>query len=129
MSIHYVVQAKKNPLDPQATLKYHPVSKSLKPLDRDFLINDMVEHTSLTYQEAASGIDYLFEAIPKYLSLGFTVQIGKIGYFRITFKTEGSATPQEVTPEKIRRKKLVFVCGKEIRHKVNNFAVEKYPEV
>ena len=129
MSIHYVVQAKRNPLDQQASPKYHPVSKSIKPLDRDFLISDMVEHTSLTYQEAAAGIDYLFEAIPKYLSLGFTVQIGKMGYFRISFKSEGSNTPQEVTADKIRRKKLVFVCGKEIRNKVNSFSVEKFPEL
>ena len=129
MSIHYVIQSRKNLQDLTAAPKYHPISKSIKPIERDFLITDMVKHTSLTYQEAAAGIDYLFEAIPKYLSLGFTVQIGKIGYFRITFKTEGSDTPQEVTADKIHRKKLVFVCGKEIRQKVNNFTVEKFPEL
>ncbi|MCL2651900.1 MAG: hypothetical protein FWD60_12890, partial [Candidatus Azobacteroides sp.] len=72
---------------------------------------------------------YLFDSIPKYLSLGFTVQIGKVGYFRITFKTEGSETSEEVTPDKIKRKRLVFVCGREIREAVNGFNVEKYPEV
>ena len=128
MSIHYVVQPRKNPLLPGTDPKYYPVSKSLKPLDRAFLIRDMVTNTSLTYEEAASGIDYLFKAIPKYLSLGFTVQIGKMGYFRITFKTQGSDTPEEVSPDKIRRKKLVFVFGKEIRKTVNDFLVEKYPE-
>jgi hypothetical protein len=55
--------------------------------------------------------------------------IGKIGYFRISFRTEGSDTPEEVSADKIRRKKLVFICGKEIRRTVNGFTVEKFPEV
>ena len=128
MSIHYVVQPRKNPLLPEAAPKYYPVSKSLKPIDRDFLIRDMVTNTSLTYQEATTGIDYLFKAISKYLSLGFTVQIGKTGYFRITFRAKGSETIEEATPEKIIRKRLVFVYGKEIRRMINDFTVEKYPE-
>ena len=128
MSIHYVIQPRKNLAQPDAAPKYYPISKSLKPIDRDFLIRDMVKNTSLTFQEAATGIDYLFDSIPKYLSLGFTVQIGKIGYFRITFRTEGSETPEEVTADKIKRKRLIFVCGKEIRDIVNGFTVEKYPE-
>jgi len=129
MSIHYVIKSKKNLAKPDASPLYYPISKSLKPFGRDLLIKDMVTHTSLTYQEAEAGIDYLFDSIPKYLSLGFTVQIGKMGYFRITFKSEGSDTPEEVTTDKIRRKRLVFVCGKEIRETVNGFSVEKYPEV
>ena len=128
MSIHYVIKSKKNLMQPDAAPKFHPVSKSLKPISRDFLIKDMVKNTSLTYQEAATGIDYLFESIPKYLSLGFTVQIGKIGYFRIAFRTEGSETPEEVTADKIKRKRLIFVCGREIREMVNSFTVEKFPE-
>ena len=128
MSIHYVVKSKKNLMMPDAAPKFHPVSKSLKPFGRDLLIKDMVKNTSLTFQEAATGIDYLFDSIPKYLSLGFTVQIGKMGYFRIAFRTEGSDTPEEVTADMIKRKRLVFVCGKEIRDAVNNFSVEKYPE-
>lgn len=128
MSIHYVVRAKKNPRDPEAPVMYYPVSKSLKPIDREFLINDMVQNTSLNFQEAATGIDYLFETLPKYLSLGFTVKLGKMGYFRIVFRTDGSLTPEEVTTDKITRRKLVFVCGHEIRKAINAFHVEKFPE-
>ena len=128
MSIHYVVKSRRNLKQPGAAPLYYPLSKSLKPFSRDLLIKDMVTHTSLTYQEAATGIDYLFDSIPKYLSLGFTVQIGKMGYFRIVFKSEGSETIEAVTADKIKRKRLVFVCGKEIRETVDGFLVEKYPE-
>jgi len=78
--------------------------------------------------ETLAGIDYLFDSIPKYLSPGFTVQIGKMGYFRVAFRSEGSETPEEVMAEMIKRKRLVFVCGKEIRDAANGFSVEKFPE-
>jgi hypothetical protein len=44
------------------------------------------------------------------------------------FNCEGSDTPEEATTDKILKKKLVFVCGKGIRNKVNGFTVEKYPQ-
>ena len=127
MSVHYVAQPRKNLKDPSEPPMYYVISKSLKAIDRDYLIQDMVRNTSLTEDEAATGINYLFKAIPRLLELGFTVQLGKLGYFRITFKSEGSVLEEDATPDKIIRKKLIFTCGKEIRKAVNEFSVEKYP--
>jgi len=42
------------------------INKSFDAIDRDFLINDMVNNTSLTFNEAATGIDYLFKSISEY---------------------------------------------------------------
>ena len=126
MSIRYVVRSKKNPKDPAAAPKFYLITKSFAAIDRDFLIKDMVKHTSLTAQEAAAGIDYLFDEIPKFISLGFTVQIGKLGYFTIAIKSEGSDTEEEATVDKIKRKRLVFVAGKGIRRMINEFPAEKH---
>ena len=128
MSIHYVAQLRKNPKNPVEEPKFYVISKSLKSVGRDYLIQDMVRNTSLTEEEAATGINYLFKAIPRLLELGFTVQLGKLGYFRIAFKSEGSETKEEATPDKIKRKKLIFICGNAIRKAVNEFIVEKFPE-
>ena len=126
MSIRYIVTPKKDPRNPDATPKFYMMTKSFAAVDRDFLIKDMVNHTSLTAQEAATGIDYLFEVIPKYIFLGFTVQIGKLGYFTVAIKSEGSDTEKEATADKIKRKRLVFVVGKDIRKKINEFPAERY---
>ena len=126
MSLRYEVRQIKNPKDPSAEAKYYLTAKTFAPIDRKFLIKDMVNHTSLTKQEAATGIDYLFEVIPKYISLGFTVQIGELGHFRIALKSEGSDTPEEATVDKIISKRLVFFCGAEVRKQINECSVEKY---
>jgi len=124
MSIRYVVQQRKDPRDPAASHKYYLISKTFAAVDRNFLIKDMVKNTSLTANEAATGIDYLFDSIPKFLSMGFTVQIGSLGYFTIIINSKGSDTLEEATADKIKRKRLVFVAGKEVRKQINEMQAE-----
>ena len=129
MSIRYVVQQRKNPKDPAADPKYYLINKSFDAIGRDFLINDMVNNTSLTANEAATGIDYLFKTIPKYISLGFTVKLGRMGYFTVGIKSEGSDTEEEATTDKIKRKRLVFIVGKDVRKQINDLPAEKHTKV
>jgi len=125
MSIRYVVQQRKDPRDPAASPKYYLINKTFANIDRNFLIKDMVKNTSLNANEAATGIDYLFDSIPKFISMGFTVQIGKLGYFTVGIKSEGSDTEEEATADKIKRKRLIFIVGKEIRDEINNMSAER----
>jgi len=126
MAVRYTTAQLRNPQDPSAPKKFYLIEKSLGSIDRQYLINDMVRNTSLTPMEAATGIDYLFSAIPRLLELGFTVQIGELGYFRIGISSEGSDTKEEATPDKIKVKRLRFIPGDIIRKRVNDFAVEKH---
>ena len=129
MAIRYVVQQRKNPQDSAANSKYYLISKSFDAVDRDFLINDMVLNTSLTTHEAATGIDYLFKTIPKYISLGFNVKIGRLGYFTVAIKSEGSETEEEATVDKIKKKRLVFIVGKDVRKQINDLPAEKHTKI
>lgn len=128
MSIRYRILPLKNPRDLMAPEKYYLIEKSIGSIGRNYLVKDMVRHTSLTKQEAETGIDYLFDAIPRFLELGFTVQLGRIGYFMTTIKSEGSDTEKEATVDKVRRIRLNFVPGEDIRTEVNNYSLEKFPE-
>ena len=89
----------------------------------------MVRNTSLTKKEAETRIDYLFEAFPHFLELGYTVQLGEVGYFRLTFNSEGSDTAEEVSRDKIKKTRLRFICGRNIRDLINKFSIEKFPTV
>ena len=77
--------------------------------------------------EAATAIDYLFNAIPRLLELGFTVQLCELGYFMVSIKSDGSDLPEEAAPDKIRSMHLRFIPGLSIRKQVNDFPVEKFP--
>ena len=127
MAVRYVSTEVRNPLDPSAPKKFYLMQKSVGSIDRDYLIRDTVRNTSLTPMEAATGIDYLFSAIPRFLELGFTVQLGKLGYFIVSIKSEGSDLKEEAVPDKIKSMHLRFIPGDEIRKQVNDFSVEKFP--
>ena len=127
MAIRYVSTQVRNPLDPSAPKKFYLIQKSVGSIGRDYLIKDTVRNTSLTPMEAATAIDYLFNAIPRLLELGFTVQLGELGYFRVTIKSEGSDLMEDAAPDKIKSMHLRFIPGEEIRKRVNDFSVEKFP--
>ena len=127
MPIRYVNAQLRNPQDPTAPQKHYLIAKTVGNIDRNYLIKEMVRNTSLTPMEAMTAIDYLFNAIPRLLELGFTVQLGEMGYFMVIIKSEGSDTPDEATPDKIRNMRLKFVPGTNIREQVNRFSVEKFP--
>jgi len=127
MAIRYVSTQVRNPLDPSAPKKFYLIQKSVGSIDRNYLIKDTVRNTSLTQMEAATAIDYLFNAIPRLLELGFTVQLGELGYFMVSIKSEGSDLKEDAAPDKIRSMHLRFIPGLEIRKQVNDFAVEKFP--
>ena len=127
MAIRYVSTQVRNPLDPSAPKKFYLIQKSVGSINRDYLIKDTVRNTSLTPMEAATAIDYLFNAIPRLLELGFTVQLGELGYFRVTIKSEGSDLMEDAAPDKIKSIHLRFIPGEEIRKRVNDFSVEKFP--
>ena len=128
MSVRYVPTLLGNPQDETAPKKFYLLEKCIGSIDRDYLIKDMVRNTSLTQMEAATGLNYLFSAIPRFLELGFTVQIGEMGYFKISIRSEGSETLEEAIPDKIRSMHLRFVPGADIREQVNKFSVEKFPK-
>lgn len=128
MPIFYIVQPRKNPLNKQADPKYYLIAKSWDHVTRDVLLEDMVRNTSLTTNEAAAGMDYLFNSIPRYLRHGLTVQLGPLGYFKTTIQSQGVEDPDDATPETIKGIKLRFVPGRAIREEIRNLPVEIYPE-
>lgn len=128
MAIRYVIQLRSNPLKKEEDAKFYLAAKSLGSIDRKSLIEDMVRNTSLTKNEAATGIDYLFEAIPRFLALGFTVKLGELGYFKTTISCEGVDALTDATPDKVRKLRVRFIPGSLIRGFANGFHLEKYPE-
>lgn len=129
MPIRYVVQKRANPTDLTAPKKYYLIAKSLGCVTRKDFIEQMVLHTSLTPNEAATGLDYLMEALPRLLKMGFTVKLGELGYFKTTISSEGCLKESDISTKNVRNVRVRFVCGKSMRTEVKEALLEKFPEV
>jgi Bacterial nucleoid DNA-binding protein len=129
MSLHYVVRKKRNGIDPSKSEKYYLIQKSLGRLGKKELVEDMVKHTSTTKQEAQSAIEYLFEAIPRLIQLGFTVHYEGIGYFCTTIQSEGCDTPEEANAVKKKAVKLHFRPCSKLKKEINSIPIHPYPKI
>jgi Bacterial DNA-binding protein. len=127
MALHYVIQQRKNPKDLLAPGKYYLISKSLPAIDRKTFVEDMVRNTSLTKNEATTALDYLFEALPRYIALGHTVKLGELGYFRAAIQSIGSDSEDEASTDKVTKKRVLFIFGAKTRQLISNIPLEKFP--
>ena len=128
MSIHYVVRKKGNTINPSDTGKYYLIQRSLGRIGKKELVEDMVNHTSTSRQEAQSSIEYLFEAIPRLLRLGHTVYYDGVGYFCTSIRSEGCDTPEEANAFKKKEIKLHFRPCRKLREAINKIEIHPYPE-
>lgn len=127
MPIYYDIQRRANPNDPEAPHKYFLIQKSLGTLDLDFFIEDIVKNKSLTKEEARTGIVYFFDAVRKYLKLGYNVNVKGIGRFYVGIKSEGSNAKEEANYHKKKALKLHFVPSKTLTKEIEQIPVKKYP--
>lgn len=123
MSIQYHVVKRKNYIHPEAKEQYYPQAKSVTHVNTKSLISSMVNNTSLTEMEALTAINYLFKEISRYLEMGISVRLDGFGYFRTTLRSEGSDTPEEVTPDKIKSVGLNFVFSRDYIQEFNRKVV------
>ena len=82
--IKYNVIARKDPRDPNAIPKYHPVLKSVQSINEDYIARELAEKSSLSEGDVMSIITNLFKMLPKELAHGRTVRLGSLGTFSLT---------------------------------------------
>ena len=128
MPIFYNVRKKKCSFAENRKERYYLIAKSWDQVGYDDLIEQMVRHVSLTREEAKSALSYLMEAIPELLKLGCTVDLGELGYLKVTIQSEGSDTPEEATADKIRNRRICFVPSSKLRESIRQLPVERFPE-
>ncbi len=126
MAINYKVIARPDPQHPEEERKFYLNVKSLGCVNEETFIQDLVRNTSMTKEEAASVISYLAKSLVKYLALGFTVRLGKLGYFKLTIKSRGVKSLEEANYNQIEKIQLNFIPDKRFARLINGFKVQRF---
>lgn len=125
MAIHYYVQPRESYYGNERKTRYFLIAKSVGRLNRKDLIKYMTQNVSLTSSEAASALDYLLEAIPRFLQLGLRLDLGDLGSINTTIRSEGSATPEEATVHKVKEICIHFKPSKKLKLTMKNTPLVK----
>jgi predicted histone-like DNA-binding protein len=80
----------------------------------------LADETTLNPKEAEMSLYQLLKVIIRLLLDGHTVQLGELGSFRLTARSEGSATEAEVNASKIKNVHVNFIASSALREQIKN---------
>ena len=63
------------------------------------------------------------QLIPKYLANGNIVSLGELGNLRLNFSSEGTDTENAFSPSKIKKVRIVFTPGTDIKKSILTFTI------
>lgn len=91
----------------------------------DELAQKLAKETSLSEVSVKAVLWGLSSAIPDLLLNNYSVEIGELGIFSVSLKSEPGYSAEEATWRKIRDLKVNFRVGKKIQEKVKNAKFER----
>jgi predicted histone-like DNA-binding protein len=115
MPAKYKVIEKVNPRDPQGPRKFYPSLQSDGRSNQRKLALEAADRSTLSDADMDASMTNLLALIPKHLAEGRVVELGEFGTFRLTIKTEGAETAEEVTSRNIKKVGVRFIPGAAFR--------------
>lgn len=106
--LDYKIVGRKNPLNPQAPLKYYAVPSSKGLLSTEKVCKEITVNTTTSVGEMYDAFRAMSERIPELLLNGNSVRLGDLGTMRISFGSSGADSPEEFKANMIRDVKIVF---------------------
>jgi predicted histone-like DNA-binding protein len=125
MSLKYRIIPKVNPQNKNAAPKYYATATSRGSIDLEQLLDAVCEETTLNRDEARMSLNRVFKKAEEYLSLGFNVHLGELGYMHVTARSNGVDKPEDATANMITDIVPRFVFGKKLRENVKKIPVER----
>jgi len=125
MSVKYNVVERGKPGDPTAPKKYYPSAIARGRVDLRHIAERAAAVSTVSVPDSVAVIEAFFSIIPDELGRGNVVEIGDLGSFWLKFKSEASATPEEVTSKKITAVLARFIPAKKFKEKLKYLSFEK----
>jgi predicted histone-like DNA-binding protein len=98
--------------------KWYPVLKSTGLVKEREVAKQLADETTLNPREAEMAVGQLMKVVTKLLLNGNTVQLGELGSFRLTAKTEASNKKEEVTAQKIKKVRVRFSESTDLKNAI-----------
>jgi predicted histone-like DNA-binding protein len=125
MSILYKVVARVNPQDRSAAPKYYAEAVSRGSISTEDFLDDVCADTTLNRDEVRMSFNKGFRTILQYAEKGISVHLDSLGYIKISTKSEGKDTEEEVTADSIIDIIPHFVFSKDFRSALKKVRREK----
>ncbi|GHT13626.1 hypothetical protein FACS189426_18800 [Bacteroidia bacterium] len=120
MALFFKKVQRGNPRNPDAPKLWHPILKSVGLVKEKQVAKLLADETTLNPKEAEMTLYQLLKVVTNLLLEGHTVQLGSLGSFRLTVRTEGSEKEEEANASKIKHLQLRFAASEEMRDQIKH---------
>ena len=125
MSVKFRTVKRKNLQDPTAPPKNYAIVHAQEVTDIDGLSALISDKSTISRPDVYAVIMALLETIISELQAGRAVKLGKLGSFSISVNSEGIETAEEVTASLIKKARVVYRPGMEIKDMLKVLRYEK----
>ncbi|MDR2118451.1 MAG: DNA-binding protein [Tannerellaceae bacterium] len=121
----FKVQKRVNPSRPEGKkIQFAVPINPGKMTVKDFSAQ-IAARSSLTRGDVESTLTNFLEALPAFLRLGMSVQLGDLGTMRLSIQSEGVEEDQSFTTNHIKGVRVVFVPGIELKNSLKHIPFEE----
>lgn len=125
MPVKYKLVQRGNPANPDSPKKFYATPASRGKTTIKEISKDISDISSLNYGDISNVLNNFVQLIPKYLANGNIVSLGEMGNLRLNFSSEGADTESAFSPAKIKKVKIVFTPGPDLKQSIPTLSFEK----
>ncbi|MDR1594165.1 MAG: hypothetical protein LBS43_06750 [Prevotellaceae bacterium] len=125
MSLWYKIVSRINPLNRSAAPKYYAEVVMRGHVSYDEFLDAVCEDTTLNRDEVRMAFNKGFKTILSFSKMGISVHLDSLGYTRVTMRSKGMDTPEEVTANAITDIVPHFVFSEGFRSELKKERIEK----
>jgi predicted histone-like DNA-binding protein len=125
MSVKFKTIKRKNLQDPTAPPKNYAIVNSQEVTDIDGLAALISDKSTISRPDVYAVIIAMLEVIVKELAAGRAVKLGKLGTFSVSLSSEGIEATEEVTAALIKKARVIYRPGMEIKDMLKILKYEK----
>jgi predicted histone-like DNA-binding protein len=112
MSVKYSVISKKDPRNPVASPKYYASLKNRGRSSLRQVATQIGEISTVSSADTMATLEGLLTVVPQELLDGRIVELGDLGTFRLSAKSDGAPDPGDISARSITGVKVIFTPGR-----------------
>jgi predicted histone-like DNA-binding protein len=114
---------RKNPLN-AALQKWYLTQEKAGTVGMAEIAKEIEGRSALSIGDVQSVLSNLVELLPVFLRLGQTIKLEGFGSFRVSVKSDGTATPDELNAHHVKGVKLVFLPSRDLKRGLEDMSFE-----
>ena len=125
MSVKYNLTERGIPAQPEAPKKWYANAKADGSVTLKQLGKEIAQRSTVNHADTLAVLECLTQLLTERLSDGKIVRFGDFGSFQITLGSTGAETEAKFHSSMIKKKKIIFRPGVDLKEMLNNVKFEK----